>query len=359
MDLAADYCHRSLIVMSRDFNRQVFSNPETGYPYIGLLLISRQPNVSSRLVFAAGLECAPSDAILKSYGEIAERKGGTNLPLKWDGSRASVSEVEDMSAQESANRPKLLKNCTFLAISFAFACTGQPGARVYSDARSEQSGTHRFLVLLARGADDEDWSLFVADTARDTDQARLLAYILAQLEKHLPEVRVQEHGPSPWLPISTPNFATLKYRGGGLCFYGPCADLLMVGSMIEKNERVATGLRLLQVVSQTTASVPDQHYFQVAKNAIVSLLTPPGEAAPVTSSGARSAVVLANALPLIQKVPWRWTPSSRGSTAPTYPQVTHAVLDPSRIEERRQKRVKRAEEGVRLRMSYKQPKLGE
>ena len=358
MDLATDYCHRSMIVMIRSFNERVFVDPSTAYPFVGFLSLAASETDSAKLLFAAGLECLPQDALEKSKGLDSKKKGGGNLPLKWDGTRATVQQVEDMTAEEAVHRQRLLQRCSFIALSFSFASSGVPGSRSYSDASRENTQSHRFLIFLARASRRlGPWKLFVADTAHDLDERRLLDYIVTQLERFLPTLRVISEGYDPWLPISTPNTSTLKYRGGGLCFYGPCADLKMMGAMLDKKERVEDGVRLAELVRRRVRSVESNAYPLVAKHAILNLLTLPGQVPPVASLGEMSAATLARNLPSIMKDSWQWDESSRGPTTQTEPFHPSQTLL-TRIEDRQGKKRREDEEGIGARMTYKKPRFG-
>ena len=223
MDLAKDYCDRSLLVMIRSFNKRVFEDSAAAYPFVGVLTLGAAA-FPAKLLCAAGLECLPQDALNKSHGLHTQKRGGSNRPLKWDGSRATLQQVESMTAEEALQRPKLLQSCSFMAISFAYSSSGAHGShdRSYSDTHGDERRSHRFLVFLARDSQRrKPWFVFVSDEVHPLDSEKLLGYITSQLESFLPELNIITEGYDPWLPISTPNSAQLQ-RGRSLLLWSVC-----------------------------------------------------------------------------------------------------------------------------------------
>lgn len=361
MDLSKDYCDRSLIVMIRSFNKRVFEDSAAAYPFVGVLTLGRASSYPAKLLFAAGLECLPQDALNKSRGLHTEKIGGTNRPLKWDGSRATLKQVESMTAEEALQRPKLLQSCSFMAISFAYSSSGAHGShdRSYSDARGNESQSHRFLVLLARDSHRrKPWFVFVSDKAQSLHSEKILSYITSQLERFLPEVNIITEGYDPWLPISTPNSARLNYRGAGLCFFGPCADLMMVGSMLGKDERLRSGLELVELIRRRKLSVDPLAYPYVARHAILSLLTPPGQKVQVPLFQEEAAsTTLAKNLQSVRKGSWKWAESSRGPPPQERKPFRPKDVSLTRIQEVKDRKRRAAREKVELRMTYKQPRF--
>lgn len=359
MDLAKNYCDRSLFVMIKSFNKRVFEDPDSAYPFVGVLTLGTAGSYPAKLLFAGGLECLPQDALNKSRGRSTEKKGGTNRPLKWDGSRATLQEVESMTAVEALQRPKLLQRCSFMAISFTYSSSGAQGSRdrSYSDARGDETLSHRVLVLLARDSQRRNpWFVFVSDEVHSLDSEKLLGYITSQLVSFLPEVNFRTEGYDPWLPISTPNSAFLNYRGSGLCFYGPCADLMMVGSMLGKNERLRSGLELVERIRERKLSVDPSAYPLIARHAILSLLTSPGQKVPIPREEAGSALLAKN-LHVIRKGSWKWAEGSRGPPLKEQKPFRPKDVSLSRIQEKKDRKRRAEEEETELRMTYKQPRF--
>lgn len=359
MDLAKDYCDRSLLVMIRSFNKRVFEDSAAAYPFVGVLTLGAASFYPAKLLFAAGLECLPQDALNKSQGLHTQKRGGSNRPLKWDGSRATLQQVESMTAEEALQRPKLLQSCSFMAISFAYSSSGAHGShdRSYSDTHGDERRSHRFLVFLARDSQRrKPWFVFVSDEVHPLDSQKLLGYITSQLKSFLPELNIITEGYDPWLPISTPNSARLNYRGAGLCFYGPCADLMMVGSMLGKDERLRSGLDLVELIRKRTLSVDPPAYPLIARHAILSLLTSPGQKVPIPQEEA-GAATLAKNLRSIRKGSWKWAESSRGPPLQGQKLFRPKDVSLSRIQEIKDRKRRVEEEKGGLRMTYKQPRF--
>ena len=358
-DLSQSHKYRSLLFMIRNFNEKVFLDPASGYPFIGLFSLQSNGD-PGKLMFAAGLECLSGTAYKKSIGisNPEPRPGGRNIPLRWDGRRASLREVEHMTAVETSLRSSLLKKCTFLAISFAyFSSKEDSGKTKYSDVKpSEERLGHRFLVLLARYSVGERWLLYVMDRppATRSGKTEKVNYIINHLQRSLPEFDI-DAADDVWLPISDPNSTSLNFCGEGICFFGPCSDLLFAGSMLRGGSFVKNGEALTRSIRQTISLVGADEFRSVSKHMILSLLLAPGKSQPRSASGSTSTVNLARNLLLVEKVaPSQWALStSRGPSDKT--KTPTRRLDLERVSVKAAEIKTSRDSGKRRRSTYKQP----
>jgi hypothetical protein len=184
-----------------------FIDPSTVYPYICMI----EP--SGVVAFVKAIACLPET--IEGY------KGGYVAAVQpVGGGHQSLESVQKMTAEAKISIREDIQRSTMLIATLQVYAEGGN----YVD---NSKANHYVLAIAVREGTRGDWALWVLDPSGRITSRASLTIVFNVMRKALPELRLWHAYKVSGLDLTVVN-KLYEYRGGGVCFMGPCTDLRML-----------------------------------------------------------------------------------------------------------------------------------